>query len=79
MKAIGNDRAISELWYLKAPMRIVRQEYTRDEAESKLRGLFARYLDALDRDEWPAAERAYCDLVECGFRKQCWASESGGF
>jgi hypothetical protein len=72
MKALGTDRAIGELWYLKAPMKIIRQEYTRDEAESKLRGLFGRYLDALDRDEWPPAERAYCDRVECGFRLQCW-------
>jgi hypothetical protein len=79
MKALDTDRAISELWYLKAPMKIIRQEYTRDEAENKLRDLFARYLDALDRDEWPAAERPYCDRVECGFRERCWGPEAVGF
>ena len=74
MKALGTDRAISELWYLKAPMKIIRQEHTRGDAENKLRELFARYLGALDRDDWPAAERAYCDRVECGFREQCWGN-----
>jgi ATP-dependent helicase/nuclease subunit A len=72
MKAIGTDRAISELWYLKAPMKIIRREYARDEAEGKLSGLFARYLDALDSNEWPPADRAYCDRVQCGFRERCW-------
>jgi hypothetical protein len=72
MKALGTGRAISELWYLKTPMKIIRHEYTRDEAEQKLQRLFGRYLNALDCDEWPAAERAYCDRVECGFRERCW-------
>ena len=74
MKALGTDRVTSELWYLKAPMKIIRQEHTRGDAENKLRELFARYLGALDRDDWPAAERAYCDRVECGFREQCWGN-----
>jgi CRISPR/Cas system-associated exonuclease Cas4 (RecB family) len=72
MKAFDTDRAISELWYLKAPMKIIRHKYTREEAEDRLSGLFSRYLQALDRDEWPAAERIYCDRVECGFRERCW-------
>jgi ATP-dependent helicase/nuclease subunit A len=72
MKALGTDRAISELWYLKAPMKIIRQEYSRGEAESKLRGLLARYLNALECGVWQAAERSYCDRVECGFRERCW-------
>jgi CRISPR/Cas system-associated exonuclease Cas4 (RecB family) len=72
MKAIGSDRAIAELWYLKAPMKIIRHEYTLKDAEEKLRTLLSKYLDAVDRDEWPAAERAYCDRVECGFRDKCW-------
>jgi CRISPR/Cas system-associated exonuclease Cas4 (RecB family) len=74
MKAAGADRAVGELWYLKAPMKIVRHEYTRQEAEGKLRGLLSRYLGALDRGEWPAAERVYCDRVECGFREKCWGA-----
>jgi hypothetical protein len=72
MKAIGSYRAIAELWYLKAPMKIIRHEYTLKDAEEKLRTLLSKYLDAVDRDEWPAAERAYCDRVECGFRDKCW-------
>jgi hypothetical protein len=72
MKALETDRAISELWYLKAPMKIIRREYTREEAEGSLSGLFSRYIQAVDRDEWPAAERIYCDRVECGFRERCW-------
>jgi len=74
MKALGTDRAMAELWYLKPPMKIVRREYTFSEAEEKLRALLAKYLDAVERNEWPAAERAYCDRVECGFRQQCWSA-----
>ena len=74
MKAAGADRAIGELWYLKTPMKIVRHEYTRQEAEGTLRGLLSRYFAALDHDEWPAAERAYCDHMACGFREKCWGA-----
>ncbi|HEY2381604.1 MAG TPA: UvrD-helicase domain-containing protein [Terriglobia bacterium] len=74
MKALGTDRAVAELWYLKAPMKIIRREYARDEAESRLRKLFSRYFEALDRDDWPAADRSYCDRVECGFRERCWGT-----
>jgi ATP-dependent helicase/nuclease subunit A len=72
MKALETDRAISELWYLKAPMKIIRREYTREEAERSLSGLFSRYIQAVDRDDWPVAERIYCDRVQCGFRERCW-------
>jgi ATP-dependent exoDNAse (exonuclease V) beta subunit len=72
MKALETDRAAAELWYLKSPMKIVRREYALAGAEGKLRALFARYMEALDLNEWPAAERAYCDRVECGFRQRCW-------
>jgi ATP-dependent helicase/nuclease subunit A len=75
MKALDADRAISELWYLKAPMKIVLHEYTREEAESRLNELFLRYFQALDHDEWPHAERIYCDRVECGFRQRCWGRD----
>jgi hypothetical protein len=72
MKALGTDRVISELWYLKPPMKIVRREHTLDEAEGKMRGLLSRYLIALESAEWPKAEKSYCDSVECGFRHRCW-------
>src|SRR5262249_15079148 len=36
MKSIGAQRAVAELWYLKAPMKIVRVEYSRDEAEKTI-------------------------------------------
>jgi ATP-dependent helicase/nuclease subunit A len=72
MKALRTDRAAAELWYLKSPMRIVRREYALAEAEGKLRTLLARYMKSLELNEWPAAERAYCDRVECGFRQRCW-------
>src|SRR5262245_39142395 len=74
MKAAAADRAATELWYLKSPMKIIRREYSFGEAEEKLRGLLARYLNSVERNEWPAAERAYCDRVECGFRQQCWGA-----
>jgi hypothetical protein len=72
MKALGTNRAISELWYLKPPMKIIRREHARDEAEEKLSGLLSRYLNALESGEWPKTERSYCDAVECGFRHRCW-------
>jgi len=72
MKALGTGRAIGELWYLKSPMKILRHEYTIAEAEQRLRDLMSRYFMAVEKEEWPAAERAYCDRVECGFRTRCW-------
>jgi ATP-dependent helicase/nuclease subunit A len=74
MKAAGSDCAEAELWYLKHPMRIIRRRYSAVEAEDKLHSLLARYLAALRSSEWPAAERAYCDRVECGFRQKCWGA-----
>jgi ATP-dependent helicase/nuclease subunit A len=73
MKALGTDRAIGELWYLKSPMKIFRHEYTIEEAGQRLTELFSKYVAAIENDEWPAAERAYCDRVECGFRRKCWS------
>ena len=75
MKALGTGRAIGELWYLKSPMKILRHEYTIAEAEQRLRDLMSRYFMAVEKDEWPAAERAYCDRVECGFRTRCWGED----
>jgi CRISPR/Cas system-associated exonuclease Cas4 (RecB family) len=74
MKAMRTGRAVAELWYLKSPMKIVRREYTLSEAEEKLRQLLSRYVTAVKGNEWPAAEREYCDRVECGFREQCWGA-----
>jgi ATP-dependent helicase/nuclease subunit A len=72
MKSAGVDRAIVELWYLKAPMKIVRQELTQSEAERELASLLERYIHALGADDWPMAQRAYCASIECGFRARCW-------
>jgi ATP-dependent helicase/nuclease subunit A len=72
MKALGTNRAVSELWYLKRPMKIVRKEYSLSEAEHRLKELLSRYMTAVETNEWPASERAHCDQVECGFRSQCW-------
>jgi hypothetical protein len=72
MRASETDRALAELWYLRPPLTIRRREYTRAEAGERLRVLLSRYLTAVNRDEWPAAERAYCDRIECGFRDRCW-------
>src|SRR5262249_40132969 len=72
MKSAGVERAIADLWYLKSPMKVVRRECTLAEAERALSNLFERYLVSLRADEWPMAERSYCDSVECGFRAQCW-------
>jgi ATP-dependent helicase/nuclease subunit A len=73
MKALGTDRAVSELWYLKRPMKIVRKEYELSEAQNRLRSLLSRYMSSIETNEWPATERTHCDRVECGFRPQCWA------
>ncbi len=74
MKALNADRAISELWFVKKPMKIVRREYRHDAAEGRLTDLFSRYFAAVEMDLWPAAARAHCDAVECGFRHHCWGS-----
>jgi ATP-dependent helicase/nuclease subunit A len=74
MKALPAERAVAELWYLKSPMKIVRREYTIDEAEQVLRDLLTRYARAVESDEWNAADRSYCDHIECGFREQCWGT-----
>ena len=74
MKALSAGRAIAELWYLKSPMKVVRREYTFEEAENRLRELFLKYVNAIQTNHWAAAERSYCDHVECGFRKKCWSA-----
>ena len=75
MKAVGSDRAIADLWYLKNPMKIVRHEYTREEAEERLRTLIKRYVEAIETGQWSPAQRTYCDLIECGFRERCWSEQ----
>jgi CRISPR/Cas system-associated exonuclease Cas4 (RecB family) len=72
MKALGTKQAVGELWYLKSPMKIVRREYTLMDAEAKLSALISRYLESVEKNEWPMAARAHCDRIECGFRTQCW-------
>jgi ATP-dependent helicase/nuclease subunit A len=72
MKSLGVGRAIAELWYLKAPMKIVKREFTREEAEQRLAALLEGYLQSLSSGTWPMAERSYCDAVACGFRERCW-------
>jgi CRISPR/Cas system-associated exonuclease Cas4 (RecB family) len=74
MKSLRTGRAIAELWYLKPPMKIIRREYTLPEADEKVRGLLAQYLDAVKNNEWPVAGRSYCDRVHCGFRETCWGA-----
>jgi len=74
MKALGTDRAVAELWYLKTPMKVIRREYKFVEAEERLSELLSKYVDAVTSDEWPAAERSYCDRVKCGFRERCWGA-----
>ena len=73
MKRLGMERAIAELWYLKAPMKIVKWELHRAAAEQRIAALFGKYLDSLSSGVWPMAERTYCDSVACGFRERCWA------
>jgi hypothetical protein len=72
MKALDRPKAAAELWYLKQPLKIVRQEYARARAEERMRDLVAAYLAAVEQDRWPAAGRAYCDRMQCGFRPECW-------
>ena len=72
MKALGTSSAVAEIWYLKPPMKIVRHEYKREEAEQRLRSLLMHYFLAIEKDEWPATSREYCDRIECGFRNECW-------
>jgi len=72
MKSTGAERAVAELWYLKTPMKIVRVEYCRDEAEKAIADLLSRYAAAVETGEWPKSERSHCDRVECGFRQECW-------
>jgi CRISPR/Cas system-associated exonuclease Cas4 (RecB family) len=74
MKSARVDRAIAELWYLKSPMKVLRREYTQEEAEQRIGELVGRYMDSLSSGQWPMANRAYCDSVQCGFREKCWAS-----
>ena len=77
MKSADVDWAVGELWYLRAPMKVIRQEYTRNQAEQRITGLLDRYLKALASGVWPMAERTYCDRIQCGFRGQCWADGAG--
>jgi CRISPR/Cas system-associated exonuclease Cas4 (RecB family) len=74
MKALGAPNATAELWYLKPPMKIVRHDFTLEEATARLSSLLSNYLEAVTRNDWPAAERAYCDRIECGFRSRCWSA-----
>src|SRR5262249_3851020 len=74
MKALASGRAIAELWYLKSPMKIVRREYTLEQAEKRLRELLLNYMQAIETNQWAPAERPYCDRVECGFREKCWSA-----
>jgi len=48
MKALGTDRAVSELWYLKRPMKILKKEYGLPEAEDRLKNLLSRYISAVE-------------------------------
>jgi ATP-dependent helicase/nuclease subunit A len=72
MKSAGLDSAIAELWYLKSPMKVLRQEYTREQAERRISGLIGAYVEALASGVWPMAARDYCDGIQCGFRERCW-------
>jgi hypothetical protein len=73
MKALGVQKAVGELWFLKSPMKVIRREFTRSEAETTITRVLRSYLEAQSSGEWPMAERAYCDSVSCGFRERCWA------
>jgi len=42
MKSLGQDRAAGELWIIEPRLKIVRKEYTREEAENRLRELIVR-------------------------------------
>ena len=74
MKALAAGRASAELWYLKSPMKVVRREYTLEEAENRLQELLLKYVKAIETNQWVPAERSYCDHVECGFREKCWSA-----
>jgi len=72
MKSLGTNRAIGELWFLKPPLKVIRREFTFEEAERRIRDLMRGYVEAIASDRWPLAERSYCDEVECGFRSRCF-------
>lgn len=72
MNSMDVDRAVAELWYLKPPLKIIRREFSRAEAQARFTSLLDRYFESLSGDGWPMAERSHCDAVACGFREQCW-------
>ena len=72
MKSIGVDKAVAELWYLKSPMTILREEHTREESEHRVSAVVERYIIALRTNDWPMADKSYCDSMECSFRAECW-------
>jgi ATP-dependent helicase/nuclease subunit A len=74
MKSANVDRAAAELWYLRTPMKVIRREYTREQAEQKLSQLLERYFAAMGSGVWPMAERTFCDRSQCGFRERCWST-----
>jgi ATP-dependent exoDNAse (exonuclease V) beta subunit len=43
MKSLGVEHATGELWFLKAPMKIIRREYTLAEAELTVRNLIEQF------------------------------------
>ena len=73
MKALGAGRAGGELWYLRPPMKIIRREYSFEEAEDQLNLLLLKYVMAIETNDWPMAGRMHCDRVGCGFRQRCWS------
>jgi hypothetical protein len=73
MKSLGVTRVVGELWYLRSPMKILRCDYTRQDAEARIAATLSGYAKALASNEWPHAERSYCDAAECGFRTRCWS------
>lgn len=74
MKSMNVDSAVAELWYLRSPMKVIRQEYTREQAGQRIADLLDRYLKALTSGLWPMAERTFCDRIQCGFREKCWTA-----
>jgi len=76
MKSLNVNRCTGELWYLKPSLNIVQREYSLSECEEHLQSLLSRYLRSLANDDWPLADRSYCDRVECGFRSRCWGEET---
>jgi hypothetical protein len=73
MNALGGEKAVGELWFLKSPMKVIRREFTRTEAEAIVTELVHKYLDSIVSGDWPMADRSHCDAVSCGFRERCWA------